>query len=445
MNDEVISLKKEILNKVKDYYNLAFKIKDFEVGDTIHYAGRYFDQDELINLVDSSLEFWLTSGRYCNEFESNLANFLNLKYALLLNSGSSANLVAFSSLTSPLLKERQIKKNDEVICVAAGFPTTINPILQNHCTPVFLDVDLNTVNIKVDDLENAVSKNTKAVMIAHTLGNPFDIESIKKFCEKYNLWLIEDNCDALGSTYTLDGVEGKTGTFGDIGTSSFYPPHHITTGEGGALYTNNKQLKKIAASFRDWGRDCWCDSGKDDTCKKRFNWQLGDLPHGYDHKYIYSHIGYNLKATEMQASIGVAQLKKLDFFSNKRRENWKYLREGLDHLKDYFIFQEPSKNSNPSWFGFLITLRDNSVYLRNDFVKYLESKKIQTRMLFAGNYLQQPALTNYQDKNKPFKIIGDIKNTNKIMRDSFWIGVYPGMNNTKKDYMIDTLTKFIKK
>lgn len=434
-------LKQEILEKVKQYYQLVHKPKKSftPIEDKINYAGRVFDESEMINLVDSSLDFWLTAGEYSQKFESKLAKFLGLNYALLVNSGSSANLVAFSTLTSPQLKERRIKKGDEVITVAAGFPTTVSPIVQFGAIPVFVDVDLETANIDVSQLEKALSKKTKAIMIAHTLGNPFDLEAITKFCNKHNLWLIEDNCDALGSTY-----QGKyTGTFGDLATSSFYPPHHITMGEGGAVYTNNPMLKKIAASFRDWGRDCWCPSGKDNTCGRRFSQQHGTLPYGYDHKYVYSHFGYNLKVTDMQAAIGVAQIEKINQFAKKRRSNWKQLFNGLKNLDKYFILPQATKNSDPSWFGFLLTIRDNAPFNRDNIIGYLEAANIQTRNLFAGNMTRQPAFQNQLKLNKDYKIVGELKNTDKIMNDSFWIGVYPGMKKEEIEFMIKTINQFI--
>lgn len=432
-------LKKDILKKVKEYYDIAHKrTQKFIKGETrINYAGRIYDEDELINLVDSSLEFWLTYGRYSKIFEDEFAKFLDVKYAFLVNSGSSANLLAFMALTSPLLKNRQIKRGDEIITVAAGFPTTVTPIVQYGAIPVFVDIDLETFNIDPSQLEKAKSSKTKAIMIAHTLGNPFNISAIKKFCDKNNLWLIEDNCDALGSRYN-----GKfTGTFGDIGTSSFYPPHHMTTGEGGALYTNNPLLKKIILSLRDWGRDCWCDSGKDNTCSKRFSQQHGTLPFGYDHKYIYSHFGYNLKATDMQAAIGCAQLKKLPDFIKKRRENFNTLYQGLKDLDKYFILPKATLNSNPIWFGFSITLKNNLKFTRNDIVKHLESNNIQTRNLFAGNIVRQPLFQDLKN-GIDYRIVGELKNTDKIMKDCFWIGTYPGITKKALDYIIESIKNF---
>lgn len=417
----------------------------FEPGKSrVSYAGRVFDEQEMINLVDSSLDFWLTTGRYAEQFEDEFAKFIGVKKALLVNSGSSANLVAFSALTSPSLKERQIVKGDEVIGVAAGFPTTINPILQYGAVPVFVDIDLDTHNIDVSQLEEALSPKTKAVMLAHTLGNPFDLDTVKAFCDKHNLWLIEDNCDALGSKYLYKGEWRYTGSIGDIATSSFYPPHHMTMGEGGAVYTNNAKLKRIAESFRDWGRDCWCPSGKDDTCGKRFNWQLGELPRGYDHKYVYSHFGYNLKVTDMQAAVGMAQLNKLPGFIEARRKNWQKLRDGLAGLEEFLVLPTATKNSEPSWFGFILTVRDSSPVKRSDIVSHLEKNNIQTRMLFAGNYLRHPAFDQIRG-SEAYRVIGELPNTDNAMNNSFWLGVYPGMNETMIGYAISTLRSILKK
>ncbi|MBQ8999236.1 MAG: lipopolysaccharide biosynthesis protein RfbH, partial [Clostridium sp.] len=408
----------------------------------INYSGRYFDEEELINLVDSSLDFWLTSGRYGDEFEKRLCEFLGVSYCLTTTSGSSANLLAFMSLTSSKLGNRSIKKGDEVITVAAGFPTTIAPIIQYGAVPVFLDIDIPSYNIKVSDLEKALSSKTKCVMVAHTLGNPFDIQIIKDFCDKNNLWLIEDNCDALGSKYLYNGKLRYTGTVGDISTSSFYPPHHITTGEGGAVYTNNKLLSRIIASFRDWGRDCYCKSGVDNTCKHRFSRKFGDMPIGYDHKYIYSHWGYNLKMTEMQGAIGCAQVKKIDKFRTRRIENWNRLKEGLSDLKDYFILPEPYKESIPSWFGFMLTIKNDSID-RVSLLKYLEEKNIQTRLLFAGNITRQPLFEGLIE-NTDYRIIGSLKNTDVITEKSLWLGVYPGLTDEMIDYMIKSIKEYVR-
>lgn len=434
-------LKQEILNKVQEYYRFVHEKKDeFIPGKSrVNYAGRVFDDTEMCNLVDSSLEFWLTYGRYSKQFEKRLAQLLGIKYAFLVNSGSSANLLAFMALTSPLLKERAINRGDEVITVAAGFPTTVAPIIQFGAVPVFVDVDLETFNIDVTQLENAKSPKTKAVMLAHTLGNPFDIRAIKDFCDRHKLWLIEDNCDALGSTY-----DGKhTGTYGDIGTSSFYPPHHMTMGEGGAVYTDDKLLKKIILSMRDWGRDCWCESGVDNTCGCRFSKQYGTLPFGYDHKYVYSHFGYNLKATDMQAAIGCAQLDKLKIFSQKRKENFQILSKGLADLSDIFYLPKATSKSDPSWFGFILTLKEGVSFTRNDIVDYLEANNIQTRNLFAGNITRHPCFIDLTE-GIDFRIARELTVTDKIMNDSFWIGLYPGMRLEALLYMVNTIKTFVK-
>ena len=457
IESEVGEVGLEVLQKIyrelalkysKLHFHVAHKPKmdsKFVPGESgVTYAGRVFDEEEVVNLVDSSLEFWLTTGRYAEQFERGFSKFLGIRHTLLVNSGSSANLIAFSTLTSPLLKERQIKRGDEVIAVAAGFPTTINPILQYGAVPVFVDISFPTYNLDVSKLEAALSPKTKAVMIAHSLGNPFDLQTIKDFCVKHNLWLVEDNCDALGSRYQYNGEWKYTGTIGDIATSSFYPPHHMTMGEGGAVYMQNNQLKKIAESYRDWGRDCWCPSGKDNTCGKRFQWELGELPQGYDHKYIYSHIGYNLKVTDMQAAIGVAQLKKLPSFIAARQRNWKLLRDGLNDLSDVFHLPEPTPNSEPSWFGFLLTLRDTAKFKRRELVEFLETNKIQTRMLFAGNYLRHPVFDEFRNGNT-YRVVGDLTVTDKVMNDTFWIGVYPGMKEGMIQYIVDTIHKFVKK
>ena len=435
-------LKKEILRKVKEYYKLVHEPiqnqKFIEGKSRINYAGRVFDEKEMINLIDSSLDFWLTYGKYSKEFEKKLADFLRVRYALTVNSGSSANLLAFFALTSPLLKDRQIKRGDEVITVAAGFPTTVTPIVQYGAVPVFVDMELETFNIDVSQIEKAITPKTKAIMIAHTLGNPFDIEKVKEICDKYNLWLIEDNCDALGSKY-----KGKyTGTWGDIGTSSFYPPHHITMGEGGAVYTDDPLLKKILLSMRDWGRDCWCESGVDNTCGHRFTQKFGKLPLGYDHKYVYSHFGFNLKITDMQAAIGLAQLEKLPEFIKKRQENWQMLYDGLKDI-DKFILVKPQKDSEISWFGFLITLKDNVNFSRNDIVKYLEDNNIQTRNLFAGNMVRHPMFDSLKE-GIDYKVTGKLNNTDKIMNDSFWVGVYPGMKKGALKYIEYKIKNFLK-
>ena len=433
-------LKQEILEKTKEYYELVHKPqqeKTFIEGESrVNYAGRVFDEIEMQYLVDSSLDFWLTYGDYSKKFEQQLADYLGVRWSLLVNSGSSANLLAFYTLTSPLLKERQIKRGDEVITVAAGFPTTLSPIVQYGAVPVFVDMELTHFNIDVTMLEKALSPKTKAIMIAHTLGNPFDIKAVKEFCDKHNLWLIEDNCDALGSMY-----DGKpTGTWGDIGTSSFYPPHHMTMGEGGATYTDNPLLKKIMLSMRDWGRDCWCESGVDNTCGKRFSMSFGSLPKGYDHKYVYGHFGFNLKVSDMQAAVGVAQLEKFPTFVEKRKENFKRLFDGLKDLEQ-FTLVTTQPNSDPSWFGFMLTLKDNVSFSRNDIAQHLESNNIQTRNLFAGNMLRHP-MFDTMEKNVDYRVVGELQNTDKIMNDSFWIGLYPGMGDDAIDYMIQKIREF---
>lgn len=424
----------EILKLVKEYAQRYHTQKEFKEGDKINYASRVYDDEEIVNLVDSSLEFWLTTGRYTIEFEEKLAEYLGVKYCSFVNSGSSANLLAFMTLTSPLLEDRQIKRGDEVITVAAGFPTTVAPIIQYGAVPVFVDVTIPQYNIDVSLLEDALSAKTKAVMLAHTLGNPFDLKSMKEFCDKHNLWLIEDNCDALGSTYKINGKTKQTGTIGDIGTSSFYPPHHMTTGEGGAVYTDNPLLHKIIKSFRDWGRDCQCQSGQDNLCGNRFTGKFGELPVGYDHKYVYSHFGYNLKATDMQAAIGCAQIEKFPTFVEKRKQNFNRLYDGLNELSDKLILPEKVENSDPSWFGFMITVRDG--ISRNKIVQYLEDHGVQTRMLFAGNIVKHPCFDEIRDDTSKYRVIGELKNTDSIMNDTFWIGVYPGMTEEKIDYMI---------
>ena len=430
-----------VLNSVKEYYKQYMAKPEYQDGDRIPYASRVFDEREVINLVDSALEFWLTAGRYTDEFEKNFARYLSVPYCSLVNSGSSANLIAFMALTSPLLKERAVKPGDEVITVACGFPTTVAPILQYRAVPVFVDVTIPQYNIDVTKLESALSDKTKAVMVAHTLGNPFDLKAVKKFCSAHNLWLIEDNCDALGSEYTINGKTKLTGTWGDIGTSSFYPPHHMTMGEGGAVYTENPQLHKIIRSLRDWGRDCVCPSGKDNMCGKRFSQQHGELPFGYDHKYVYSHFGYNLKATDMQAAIGCAQLEKFPSFVEKRRRNWQYLYDGLKDLKNELILPEAAENSRPSWFGFLITCKTNEQ--KNILVSDLEKNKIQTRALFAGNLEKHPCFDLIRGSSA-YRVIGNLDVTDRIMNTTFWIGVYPGMIKEMLDKMITVIQRVCK-
>ncbi|MCD4820810.1 MAG: lipopolysaccharide biosynthesis protein RfbH [Methanococcoides sp.] len=434
--DKKDEIKKEIFKKVKDYYLLAHKKEDFIPGKSnMPYAGRVYDENELISLVDSALEFWLTTGRFARQFEENFANFLGVRYCLLTNSGSSANLLAISALTSPKLGKKQLKPGDEVITVAAGFPTTVNPIIQNNLVPVFVDVDIDTYNIQHKKIEDAISDKTKAIFIAHTMGNPFNLDAVMKIAEKYGLWVIEDNCDALGSKY-----KGKyTGTFGHIATFSFYPPHHITMGEGGALVTSDPLLKKLIQSFRDWGRDCWCESGCDGSCGKRFEMQLGKLPYGYDHKYIYSHIGYNLKVTDMQAAIGVEQLKKLPSFIESRKNNFTLLHEGLKIYEKYLLLPQAERNSEPSWFGFMITVKEGAGFTKNEIVNYLEQKKIATRMLFAGNITLQPSFENVK-----YRIHEDLRQTDRIVKDTFWIGVYPGLTDEMIVYILKTFDDFVK-
>lgn len=430
--------KEQILNLVKEYYQKYHADKkEYEKGDRIPYASRVYDSEEMTNLVDSALEFWLTSGRYTEQFEKEFAEYLKVRFCSLVNSGSSANLLAFMALTSPLLKERQIRRGDEVITVAAGFPTTVSPMIQYGAVPVFVDVTVPQYNIDVTKLEEAYSEKTKAVMLAHTLGNPFDLKAVKEFCDRHNLWLIEDNCDALGSEYILDGKTYLTGTVGDIGTSSFYPPHHMTMGEGGAVYTDNPLLHKCIRSFRDWGRDCVCPSGRDNLCGHRFDGQYGELPTGYDHKYVYSHFGYNLKATDLQASIGCAQLKKFPSFVERRRQNFAYLKEALSDVQDTFILPEACENSNPSWFGFMLTCAEGVD--RNKVVPYIESHGVQTRMLFAGNLIKHPCFDEMRKSGKGYRVAGSLENTDRIMKDTFWIGVYPGMTEEMLEYMAQTI------
>ena len=434
--------KKQILDMVGAYCDQYHKKKPYQEGERIPYASRVYDREEMTNLVDSALEFWLTAGRYTDEFESEFAKYLKVKYCSLVNSGSSANLLAFMALTSPLLKERQVRPGDEIITVAAGFPTTVTPMVQYGAVPVFVDVTIPQYNIDVTRLEAALSEKTKGVMLAHTLGNPFDLKAVKQFCDDHNLWLIEDNCDALGSTYTLDGKTCLTGTVGDIGTSSFYPPHHMTMGEGGAVYTNDPLLHKIIRSLRDWGRDCMCPPGRDNLCGHRFDRQYGELPVGYDHKYVYSHFGYNLKATDMQAAVGCAQIKKFPSFVVRRKENFARLKEGLLDLQDSFILPEPCENSDPCWFGFLITCKEGCD--RNKVVRYGEEQGVQTRMLFPANRTKHPCFEQMRREGRGYRIAGDLTVTDRIMTDTFWIGVYPGMTDAMIDRMIRVLKEAVK-
>jgi len=429
--------REEILALVKDYCDTYHNQKKWSEGDRISYASRVYDSEEMVNLVDSSLEFWLTSGRYTDRFEREFAEYLGVPYCSLVNSGSSANLLAFMTLTSPLLGERAVRRGDEVITVAAGFPTTVTPIIQYGAVPVFVDVTIPQYNIDVTKLEQALSPKTKAVMIAHTLGNPFDLKAVRNFCNKYDLWLIEDNCDALGSEYEFDGKTYLTGTVGDIGTSSFYPPHHMTMGEGGAVYTRNATLHKIIRSIRDWGRDCVCPSGMDNVCKHRFDRQYGELPFGYDHKYVYSHFGYNLKATDMQAAVGCAQLKKFPSFVERRRHNFARLRKALEPVADKLILPEACPGSNPSWFGFLMTCRAGVSCEK--VVSYVESHGVQTRRLFSGNLTKHPCFDEMRKSGEGYRVVGDLSVTDTIMTDTFWVGVYPGMTDEMIDYMARTI------
>jgi len=435
--------KEQILAMVEAYCETYHnQSKPFQPGDRIAYASRVYDKEEMTNLVDSAMEFWLTAGRYTRQFEKEFAEYLGVKYCALVNSGSSANLLAFMALTSPLLKERQVKPGDEVITVAAGFPTTVTPLIQYGAVPVFVDVTIPQYNIDVSGLEDALSDKTRAVMIAHTLGNPFDLKAVKDFCVENGLWLIEDNCDALGTTYTLDGEEKLTGTFGDIGSSSFYPPHHMTMGEGGAVYTDNPLLNKVVMSLRDWGRDCVCPSGCDNLCGHRFDNQYGELPAGYDHKYVYSHFGYNLKATDMQAAIGCAQLKKFPSFVERRIVNFNRLFKGLKNAEDYLILPEACAGSKPSWFGFLLTCREGVD--RNKVVTYIEQKGVQTRMLFSGNLIKHPCFDEMRSSKTGYRIVGELTNTDRIMRDTFWVGVYPGMTDEMIDHMAQVICESVK-
>ena len=432
--------RREILNAVAEYYH-AYKENNgqFQPGDRVSYAGRVFDEKEMCALVDSALDFWLTSGRFAEEFEHQFSEYLGVQFASLVNSGSSANLIAFAALTAPELGDRQIRPGDEVITVAAAFPTTVTPIIQYGAVPVFVDVTIPQYNIDVSMLEAALSEKTKAVILAHTLGNPFNLAAVKSFCDRHRLWLIEDNCDALGSTYTLNGEIRLTGTIGDIGTSSFYPPHHITMGEGGCVYTNDPLLHRLILSYRDWGRDCVCPSGHDNFCGHRFDGQHGELPKGYDHKYVYSHMGYNLKATDMQASIGCEQLKKLPGFIERRKHNWARLRSLLEPVGDKLILPEPAPNSDPSWFGFLMTCREG--VSRERIVRALEAEGIQTRMLFSGNLLRHPCFDQMRKSGTGYRVVGSLENTDRIMRDTFWVGVYPGMTDEMIDYMANVICK----
>lgn len=440
--------REEIKSLVGEFYK-EFKEpveskENFKPGDRISYASRVYDEKEMQSLTDAMLDFWLTTGRFSKEFEKNFAEWIGVKYAHLVNSGSSANLIAFSVLTAPELGDRQIKKGDEVITVACGFPTTINPIIQYGAVPVFLDVTVPQYNIDVKQLEAAYTEKTKAVMIAHTLGNPFDLKAVKEFCDKHNLWLVEDNCDALGSKYTVDGVTKYTGTWGDIGTSSFYPPHHMTMGEGGAVYTNNPLLNRLILSYRDWGRDCICVSGQDNLCGHRWDGQFGELPKGYDHKYTYSHFGYNLKVTDLQAAVGVEQLKKFPSFIERRKHNWTRLHAALEDVQNKIILPEPAENSDPSWFGFLISVRPETGLNRNDVTKYIESKNVQTRLLFSGNIIKQPCFNEIRGTDA-YRVVGNLENSDFVVNNTFWVGVYPGMTDAMIDYMAQVIKEAVGK
>ena len=435
--------RQEILDLVAAYYHTYQKNRTpFRPGERVSYAGRVFDEKEMCALVDAALDFWLTTGRFAEQFERDFRNNLGVQYASLVNSGSSANLIAFSALTAQELGERRVRRGDEVITVAAGFPTTVTPIIQYGAVPVFVDVTIPQYNIDVSKLEEALSNQTKAVMLAHTLGNPFDLQTVKAFCDRHNLWLVEDNCDALGSTYMMNGEARLTGTIGDIGTSSFYPPHHITMGEGGCVYTNDLLLHRLMLSYRDWGRDCVCPSGHDNLCDHRFDGQYGELPKGYDHKYVYSHFGYNLKATDMQAAIGCEQLQKLPSFIERRRKNWTRLKKNLSGMTDKLILPEPAPNSNPSWFGFMMTVREG--ISREKVVRFIEDRGIQTRMLFSGNLIKHPCFDQLRESGQGYRVVGSLENTDRIMRDSFWVGVYPGMTDEMIDYMAQMICEAVK-
>lgn len=434
--------RREIRELVATYYHeYKENRKPFQPGDRVTYAARVFDEKEMCSLVDAALDFWLTTGRFSGEFEREFAKWLGVKYAHLVNSGSSANLIAFSVLTAPELGERRIKRGDEVITVAAGFPTTVTPVIQYGAAPVFVDVTIPQYNIDTTKLEAALSEKTKAVMVAHTLGNPFDLAAVKAFCDKHKLWLVEDNCDALGSTYTINGETRYTGTWGNIGTSSFYPPHHMTMGEGGCVYTSDPLLHRLILSYRDWGRDCVCPSGRDNFCGHRFDGQYGELPRGYDHKYVYSHFGYNLKVTDLQAAIGCEQFKKFPIFVERRKHNWARLRSALESAADKLILPEPAANSDPSWFGFLMTCREGVD--RETVVRCIEGKGIQTRMLFSGNLVKHPCFDELRESGQGYRVSGGLANTDRIMRDSFWVGVYPGMTDEVLDYMAQTISEAV--
>jgi len=443
-NKSETECREQAIRAAIEHYEIKHKKRNepFIPGNPIPYGGRVFDEREIAALIDASLDFWLTAGRYADKFEKAFASFLGVRHCSLTNSGSSANLLAFMALTSPKLGDRRIRKGDEVITVAAGFPTTVTPVIQYGAIPVFVDVEIPSYNIDCSWLETALSEKSRAVMLAHTLGNPFDLQTVKDFCEKHSLWLIEDNCDALGSRYRWKGEWKYTGTFGHLGTSSFYPPHHMTMGEGGAVYTNDLELKRTVESFRDWGRDCWCLPGRDDTCGNRFHQKFGDLPAGYDHKYVFSHFGYNLKVTEMQAAIGCAQLEKLPSFVESRKRNWNSLREGLAHLGERYVLPEPAANSDPSWFGFALTVKEGAGFTRDQVVGHLEERGIQTRTLFAGNLLKHPCFDEMRGKAEGYRVAGTLANTDIVMNRTFWIGVYPGLTDEMLHYMVATIGGF---
>lgn len=437
--------REQIKDMVAQYYHdFKEKREPFKPGDRISYASRVYDEKEMQALTDATLDFWLTTGRFSDQFEEEFAAWIGVKYAHLVNSGSSANLIAFMALTAPELGDRQIKPGDEVITVACGFPTTVNPILNYGAVPVFVDVTVPQYNINVTKLEGALSEKTKAVMLAHTLGNPFDLNTVKSFCDKHNLWLVEDNCDALGTKYIIDGETKFTGTWGDIGTSSFYPPHHMTMGEGGCVYTNNPQLHRLILSFRDWGRDCICPSGKDNFCGHRFEGRHGELPAGYDHKYVYSHFGYNLKVTDMQAAVGVEQLKKFPSFIERRRHNWDRLHRALEYVEDKIILPVPAEDSEPSWFGFLISIRPENGLERNKIIRYVEDHNVQTRLLFSGNLIKHPCFDQIRGTDK-YRVVGSLEWTDFIMNNTFWIGVYPGMTDEMIDYMAKVIIEAVER
>jgi CDP-4-dehydro-6-deoxyglucose reductase, E1 len=437
MSDPQTVLREQISALVADYYHQAFAEKPFIPGvSSVPVSGRVFNEKEIQLLVEASLDFWLTTGRFAEQFEKEFARFWGLRHAILVNSGSSANLLSLSCLTSPTLETRCLQPGDEVITVAAGFPTTVNPIIQNQLVPVFVDVKIPTYNVDINRLEEALSDRTRAIILAHTLGNPFEVQQVADFAKQHNLWLVEDCCDAVGARY--GGQMG--GTFGDLATASFYPAHHITMGEGGCVLTNRPRLKTLVESFRDWGRDCWCDPGRDNTCGKRFDWQLGELPYGYDHKYTYSHIGYNLKLTDMQAAVGVAQLKKLPAFVTSRQENFAFLKAGLKDLEEYFILPEATPNSTPSWFGFPIAIQSEAPFNRDDLVRFLDQRKIGTRLLFGGNLVRQPAY-----RQVPHRVVGSLENSDFVMNQVFWIGVYPGLTAAMLNYVVDSFHEFCRK